>query len=84
MLQKIGKKFVISQKKIKFKKRIFLLTLGTLSALHTPSDNNLSRISHAKILGHSRLYSDTFPTTPGVATLGFEPPIALGFIEPVS
>lgn len=31
------------------------LTLGILSLLQTASDNNLSRISHAKMLGHSRL-----------------------------
>ena len=61
-----------------------LLTLGTVSAVQWPSDSNLSRISQAKMLGHSRLYSETLATTGAVATLGLEPPIALGFIEPVS
>ena len=60
------------------------LTLGTLSALQTDSESSLSLISQAKMDGHSLLYSATFPTTPGVATLGLEPPIARGFIEPVS
>ena len=61
-----------------------LLTLGTFSLLQTPSERSLSRISQENILKHSRLYSDIFSTTPGVATLGLEPPMALGFIEPVS
>ena len=61
-----------------------ILTLGTLSALQTPSERSLSLISQAKMLGHSRLYSDIFPTTPGVATRGLDPPIALGLIDPVS
>ena len=60
------------------------LTLGTLSALQTPSESSLSLISQAKMLGHSLLYSEIFPTTPGVATRGLEPPIALGLMEPVS
>ena len=60
------------------------LTLGTLSALQTPSESSLSLISQAKMEGHSLLYSATLPTTPGVATRGFEPPMARGLIEPVS
>ena len=60
------------------------LTLGTLSALQTDSESRRSLISQAKMEGHSLLYSATLPTTPGVATRGFEPPIARGFIEPVS
>ena len=60
------------------------LTLGTLSALQTPSESSRSLISQAKMLGHSLLYSEIFPTTPGVATRGLEPPIALGLMEPVS
>lgn len=55
-----------------------------LSLLHTPSDSSRSLISQAKIDGHSLLNSAILLTTGWVATLGFEPPIALGFIEPVS
>lgn len=55
-----------------------------LSLLQTPSCNNRSRISHAKIEGHSRLYEDIFETTSAVATLGLDPPIARGRIDPVS
>ncbi len=61
-----------------------LLTLGMLSCEHTFSDNNLSRISHANIVGFSCLYLVIASTTIGVATLGFEPPITPGLIEPVS
>ena len=60
------------------------LTLGTLSLLQTPSDKSRSRISQAKIDGHSRLYSEMRFTTLGVATRGLEPPIARGLIVPVS
>ena len=60
------------------------LTLGILSLVQTPSDSNLSRISHAKMEGHSRLYCAILLTTSGVATLGLLPPIALGLMEPVS
>lgn len=60
------------------------LTLGMLSLVQTPSDNNLSRISQAKMDGHSRLYWAILLTTSGVATLGLLPPIALGLMEPVS
>lgn len=61
-----------------------VLTLGMLSLLHTPSDNNLSLISHAKMLGHSLLNSAILFTTGVVATLGLDPPIALGLMDPVS
>ena len=60
------------------------LTLGILSLVQTPSDSNLSRISQAKMDGHSRLYWAILLTTSGVATLGLLPPIALGLMEPVS
>lgn len=43
-----------------------------------PSDISLSRISHAKIVGFSRLYCSILETTAGVATFGFEPPIKPG------
>lgn len=45
---------------------------------HLPSDINLSRISHANIVGFSRLYCSIFDTTAGVATFGFDPPINPG------
>ncbi len=60
------------------------LTLGILSFVQAPSDSSLSRISHAKIDGHSLLYWAILPTTSGVATRGLLPPIALGLMEPVS
>lgn len=60
------------------------LTLGMLSLVQIPSDSNLSRISQAKMDGHSRLYWAILLTTSGVATLGLLPPIALGLMEPVS
>lgn len=62
----------------------FKLTLGILSLLQTPSDSNRSLISHANILGHSLLNSAILLTTGVVATLGLEPPMALGLMEPVS
>lgn len=37
-----------------------------------------SRISHANIVGFSRLYCSIFDTTAGVATFGLEPPIKPG------
>lgn len=55
-----------------------------LSLLHTASDSNLSRISQAKIEGHSRLYSAILLTTGVVATRGLDPPIARGLMDPVS
>lgn len=63
---------------------IKLLTLGMLSLLQTPSCSNLSRISQAKMEGHSLLYAEILDTTSAVATRGFEPPIARGLMEPVS
>lgn len=63
---------------------IRVLTLGMLSLEQTPSWSSRSRISHANIDGHSRLYCDILDTTSAVATLGLDPPIALGLIEPVS
>lgn len=63
---------------------LFALTLGMLSLVHAPSDSSLSRISQAKIEGHSLLYCAILPTTSGVATLGLLPPMARGRMEPVS
>ena len=60
------------------------LTEGTLSLVQQPSDNSRSRISHANIEGHSRLYCAILDTTSDVATRGLLPPIARGRIEPVS
>lgn len=37
-----------------------------------------SRISHANIVGFSRLYCSILDTTAGVATFGLEPPINPG------
>lgn len=60
------------------------LTLGTFSWSQTPSCSNRSRISHANMVGFSRLYLHMLSTTLGVATLGLEPPITPGLMEPVS
>ena len=62
----------------------WILTLGMLSWLQSPSDRRRSRISQAKIDGHSRLYCAMRVTTSGVATRGLLPPIARGRMEPVS
>lgn len=43
-----------------------------------PSEMSRSRISHANIVGFSRLYCSIFDTTAGVATFGLEPPIKPG------
>lgn len=43
-----------------------------------PSDISRSRISHAKMVGFSRLYCSILETTAGVATFGFDPPISPG------
>lgn len=43
-----------------------------------PSVISRSRISHAKMVGFSRLYCSILETTVGVATLGLEPPIRPG------
>ena len=61
-----------------------ILTLGTPSLSQTCSAMRRSRISQAKMEGHSRLNMAIFFTTWGVATRGFEPPMARGFTEPVS
>ncbi len=45
---------------------------------------SLSRISQEKMPGLSFLYSSIFASTSGVATLGFEPPMTPGLMEPVS
>ena len=60
------------------------LTLGMLSWLHKPSASRRSRISQAKMDGHSRLYCAIRDTTHAVATRGLLPPIARGRIDPVS
>ena len=44
----------------------------------SPSDMSLSRISHANIVGFSRLYCSIFDTTAGVATFGLLPPMRPG------
>lgn len=67
---------------IKMKKE--KLTLGMLSLLQMASWRRRSRISQAKMDGHSRLNCEILPTTSLVATRGLEPPMALGRIEPVS
>lgn len=59
-------------------------TLGMLSLVHMFSESKRSRISQANIVGFSCLYLQMASTTPGVATLGFEPPITPGLIDPVS
>lgn len=46
--------------------------------MNSPSDISLSRISHAKMVGFSRLYCSILDTTAGVATFGFDPPINPG------
>ena len=45
---------------------------------------SFSLISQEKIPGFSFLYSSILASTSGVATLGFEPPITPGRMEPVS
>ena len=60
------------------------LTLGTFSWEQVPSASSLSLISHANIVGFSCLKLHIWSTTLGVATLGFEPPITPGLMEPVS
>lgn len=49
-----------------------------------PSEMSLSLISHAKIVGFSRLYCSILATTTGVATFGLLPPMIPGRREPVS
>lgn len=60
------------------------LTLGMLSLLQMASWSRRSRISQAKMDGHSRLNCEILPTTSLVATRGLEPPIARGRMDPVS
>ena len=60
------------------------LTLGMVSLLQTLSARSLSLISQANTEGHSRLYCVIWRTTSEVATRGLLPPIARGFIDPVS
>ncbi len=60
-----------------------LETEGALSCEHTPSLISFSLISHANIFGFFDLYAAIESITDDVATLGFEPPINPGFIEPV-
>lgn len=45
---------------------------------------NFSRISHENIPGFCLLSSSILASTSGVATLGFDPPITPGLIDPVS
>ena len=59
-------------------------TEGTLYLSHTPSLSSLSLISQAKIPGSLIFRSRMNPTTFGVVTLGLEPPIAPGRMDPVS
>lgn len=58
--------------------RLMEETEGAVVLVQTASDINLSRISHANIVGFSRLYCSIFETTVGVATFGLEPPIRPG------
>ncbi len=51
---------------------------------YSPSAISFSLISQAKIVGFSRLYDSIFPTTSGVATFGFEPPIMPGCRPPLT
>ncbi len=68
----------------KILEKVEVLTLGILSWLQTPSESRRSRISHAKIDGHSLLNWAIFETTSLVATRGLLPPIARGRMLPVS
>lgn len=45
---------------------------------------SFSRISHENIPGFCRLSSSILASTSGVATLGFDPPITPGLMDPVS
>lgn len=49
-----------------------------MCTVHLPSEISLSRISHANMVGFSRLYCSILETTAGVATFGFDPPIRPG------
>lgn len=48
------------------------------ATFYLPSDISRSRISHANMVGFSRLYCSILETTAGVATFGFDPPISPG------
>lgn len=61
-----------------------VLTDGMLAEEQTPSQRRRSRISHAKMEEREILYAAIFRTTDSVATRGLLPPIALGWIDPVS
>lgn len=58
-------------------------TEGALSCEQIPSVISLSRISQANMFGLSTLYMVIDSMTVDVATLGLEPPIKPGFMEPV-
>lgn len=58
--------------------------LGAVLLSQSPSFTSFSRISQLKMEGFSFLYCSIRCSTSGVATLGFEPPITPGLIEPVS
>ena len=62
---------------------LILDTEGTLSWEHTPSLISISRISQANMFGLRILYKVIDSITSEVATLGLEPPIRPGLIEPV-
>lgn len=59
------------------------LTLGTLSAVHTWSNESFLRISHAESVGLVRLYCAIEEITSGVRSRGLLPPVALGTQRPV-
>lgn len=60
------------------------LTDGAVFLSQMPSFINLSLISQENIPGFCLFSSSILFSTSGVATLGFEPPITPGRIEPVS
>lgn len=55
-----------------------------LSCVQMLSASKRSRISQANIVGFSCLYCMIASTTDGVATLGLDPPITPGLVDPVS
>lgn len=60
------------------------LTLGMFSCVQMLSARSRSRISQANMVGFSCLYLTIASTTDGVATLGLDPPITPGLVDPVS
>jgi len=58
-------------------------TEGTLFFDHIPSERSQSLISHANIVGFSRLYFTIASFTGEVVTFGLLPPIAPALNEPV-